>query len=180
VRSRLRNRPRGRSRRSLLASLLSTLAVLTGLVLVPAAPANALVVGGIGTIQSVHTLKCMETDPNHNTIYGRRVQMWDCNGAPWQQWEIFQYPGQPGHTLVNVHTRTCLDIDPGQNHNGAAVYLWHCNRTTQQNWKPYGPNPFYQISSHLPTWRCLDAWDNYNGAPVRIWDCSGQSQQKWF
>jgi Ricin-type beta-trefoil lectin domain-like len=168
-----------------MASVLSALAVLTALVVVPAAPASAFPAPGYwGSIVNARSNKCLEVDPTRGIYNGMRVQIWDCNSGSWQKWMPFWFQDWSGGTHYgyrNQFSGTCLDVDPNRNYNGTAVYLWDCNRSVQQGWNAYAPSGAFEVvKTDLPGNRCLDAWDTYNGAAVKIWDCNYQYQQMWF
>ncbi|WP_428993594.1 ricin-type beta-trefoil lectin domain protein [Microcystis aeruginosa] len=60
---------------------------------------------------------------------GSRVQVWDCNGQPQQQWSF------SGNALVNAGGK-CLDIHaPDMRNNGSRVQVWDCNGQPQQQWR---------------------------------------------
>ena len=73
--------------------------------------------------------KCLDVHVPDMRNNGGRVQVWDCNGAPQQQWSL------RGNTLVNVGGK-CLDVHaPDMRNNGGRVQVWDCNGAPQQQWR---------------------------------------------
>src|SRR5450755_1519896 len=66
-------------------------------------------------------------DNGPSTANGTKIQMWDCNGGPSQQWTI-----EPDGTLW-IYGK-CMDITGGGTGNGTLVELWDCNGGTNQQW----------------------------------------------
>jgi hypothetical protein len=73
--------------------------------------------------------KCLDVDAPQMRNNGGKVQVWDCNGQPQQQWSF------RGNALVNGGGK-CLDVDaPQMRNNGGKVQVWDCNGQSQQQWR---------------------------------------------
>ncbi|AOC52591.1 putative secreted hydrolase [Microcystis aeruginosa NIES-2481] len=73
--------------------------------------------------------KCLDIHAPDMRNNGSRVQVWDCNGQPQQQWSF------SGNALVNAGGK-CLDIHaPDMRNNGSRVQVWDCNGQPQQQWR---------------------------------------------
>ncbi|TCO46530.1 lectin [Actinocrispum wychmicini] len=70
----------------------------------------------------------------------------------------------------------CLDGDPSQSGNGAAVRLWDCNSSAAQQWTLASDGTVRALG------RCLDvsASKRDNGTKVQLWDCNGTGAQQWW
>ena len=71
---------------------------------------------------------CLDVHAPDMRNNGGRVQVWQCNGEPQQQWSL------RGNALVNAGGM-CLDVHaPDMRNNGGRVQVWQCNREPQQQW----------------------------------------------
>ncbi len=82
--------------------------------------------------------KCLDLQFNINRN-GSMVWLSDCNGTDAQKWQIFPWnDGSGTWGIQNIQRGVgsrCLDIKDAQfNTNGTPTQLWHCSRTTQQQW----------------------------------------------
>jgi hypothetical protein len=67
---------------------------------------------------------------------GTKVQLWDCNGQPQQQWILRPFDGY--YQIVNNKWPSkCLNADnsAGQYPAGARVQLWDCDWTANMAWR---------------------------------------------
>lgn len=62
-----------------------------------------------------------------STASGAKLQLWDCNGTPAQDWR------QVGNTLVNPASDKCVDSPGGGTANGARLQIWTCNGSPAQS-----------------------------------------------
>ncbi|GHJ42722.1 hypothetical protein Cs7R123_00640 [Catellatospora sp. TT07R-123] len=76
--------------------------------------------------------RCLDV-PGAATGNGTPLQIWDCNGAPNQQWLR-----RPDGTLVNPRTGRCLDSPGGATGNGTRLQIWDCNGSAAQRVTPTG------------------------------------------
>jgi formate-dependent nitrite reductase cytochrome c552 subunit len=101
---------------------------------------------------------------------GGKVQVWQCNGQPQQQWSL------NGNALVNAGGM-CLDVhQPDMRNNGGKVQVWQCNGQPQQQWSLNG-NALVNAGG-----MCLDVHQpdmRNNGGKVQVWQCNEQPQQQW-
>ncbi|MFE0461780.1 GH92 family glycosyl hydrolase [Kitasatospora sp. NPDC058965] len=128
----------------------------------PAAPATGPVPGPGG--------KCLD-DNGGSAADGNRIQLWDCNGTPAQQWTV-----SPDGTLRVLGK--CLDVNQGGTAAGSLVQLYGCNGTGAQQWWPKSDGTLV----NTPSGRCLDVpyGDTGDGAhQLQIWDCNGGTNQQW-
>jgi len=123
-----------------------------------------------GRVINLGGKKCLDIHAPDIRRNGGKVQMWDCNGQPQQQWTL------KGNALKNSAGK-CLDIHaPDIRRNGGKVQIWDCNGQPQQQWTLKG-NALKNSAG-----KCLDihAPDmRRNGGKVQIWDCNRQPQQQW-
>ncbi|WP_106401704.1 RICIN domain-containing protein [Actinocorallia populi] len=102
---------------------------------------------------------------------GTKIQTWECNGTPAQQWEW------RSGIMVNPQSGKCLDVAAAGTANGTAVQLHTCNGSSAQRWEQVGEFGMRNPASG----RCLDipAADFRNGNGVQIYDCNGTVAQRW-
>jgi hypothetical protein len=113
--------------------------------------------------------KCMDVDTNTSTN-GNRVQLWDCNGVPGQQWT------RMGDGTVRAFGK-CLDIVGNGTANFSQVELWDCNGVGGQQWVVQADGSLLNPQSG----RCLDdpQANTANGTKLQIYDCNGLFTQTW-
>ncbi|GAB7045347.1 glycoside hydrolase family 27 protein [Catenuloplanes indicus] len=120
-----------------------------------------------GGLASAASGRCLDV-PNSNTANGTQPVIWDCNGAPNQNWTV---TGQSLQALGK-----CLDAPIGAT-AGAKAQLWDCNGGTNQQWTFQANGTIRGNQSGL----CLDVNDNQtaNGTLVLLWTCTGAANQVW-
>jgi hypothetical protein len=154
---------RHRRRMGAVALAVMVASMVTGLAL--ASPALADVSGNITGPGG----KCIDITAGA-TWNGARLQLWTCNGEPWQEW-IAQDDG-----TIHSGTGKCMDVSGGGTADGTAVQSWDCNGTGAQQWVRMDGILFNPQSG-----KCLDATGggSADGTPLQIWDCNGTWAQHW-
>jgi hypothetical protein len=126
-----------------------------------------------GAIKGI-AAKCLDVDTpgNVDVQNGRRVQIWDCNGMPQQQW-IAAADG-----TLRVLGR-CLDDYAAGSADGNPLVLWTCNGTAWQGWHRDADGTV--INTDPAVGKYLD--DKYagtnNGNPVWLYEHTGTAAQIW-
>src|ERR1039457_5617927 len=112
--------------------------------------------------------KCVD-DNAQSTANGTKIQMWDCNSGPNQQWTI-----EPDGT-IQVYGK-CMDITGANYGNGTLIELWDCNAGANQQWKAQNGTLVNPASG-----KCLDdpGSNTANGTQLDLWTCNGGSNQQW-
>ncbi len=133
---------------------------------------------------------CLDVDITEGGRLGNKVQVWDCNNSPQQDWSVFEIsPGSHVFELVNVKYWMCLDADSNMlPRNGTRVQLWGCNGEPQQHWRM----PLWQGNAPWIPWHqllvdpypgtVLDADNRFglaNGSSVQVWQGLGGQNQTW-
>ncbi len=120
-------------------------------------------------LRSAFNGRCVDI-PGANPVDGARLQMYDCNGTPAQQWTA----GGDG-TLRAMGK--CMDPAGGALANGTPIQLVTCNGNPVQRFTLSGAGDLVNVSAG----RCVDIKDrnSANGAQLQLWDCSGGANQKW-
>lgn len=98
------------------------------------------------------------------------VQLWTCNGAPVQQWNL--------ETDGSIRAMgRCLDVPGGRTGNGTPLWVYDCNGSVFQQWQARADGTLYNPNSG----RCLDAPGGQvaNGTRLQIWDCLAGANQQW-
>ena len=117
-------------------------------------------------IQNKDCSKCMDLyGANQNN--GNKIDIWDCNGKPNQQWYWLD-----GSNLIKSNSNKCIDLPGGDTTNGNKLWIWDCNGTPNQNWS-YNKETF-QIQYTADPTKCIDVPGGYtnNGTQLQIWDCN--------
>jgi hypothetical protein len=114
------------------------------------------------------TAKCVD-DNAQSTANGTKIQMWDCNSGPNQQWTI-----EPDGT-IQVYGK-CMDITGANYGNGTLIELWDCNAGANQQWKAQNGTLVNPASG-----KCLDdpGSNTANGTQLDLRTCNGGSNQQW-
>ncbi|WP_042391799.1 ricin-type beta-trefoil lectin domain protein [Streptacidiphilus carbonis] len=115
------------------------------------------------------TGKCVDVDTNGNAN-GNKVQLWDCNRVPGQQWTA------AADGTLRAFGK-CLDVVGDATANYSKVELWDCNGVGGQQWVPRADGSLYNPQSG----RCLDDPSDVtaNGTQLQIYDCNQLSTQVW-
>ena len=140
---------------------------------------SAGIAGSVRTLTNVNTATCLD-DYKLNKASGASVDLWPCNSAVQQQFNIASV-GDGQYTLTNVNSGTCLDDYDFGTANGSTVDLWPCTGAVNQHWSfvpIYGSD--YELvnqSSGL----CLDdpQFNKTSGVLADLWTCDGGANQQW-
>ncbi|SBT37011.1 non-reducing end alpha-L-arabinofuranosidase family hydrolase [Micromonospora auratinigra] len=124
--------------------------------------------GGTGRIVGVQSGRCIDV-PNSTQTNGTRVQLYDCNGQPNQQWTY------TASKQLMVYGSKCLDANAKGTANGTAIIIWDCNGQPNQQWNLNSNGTISGVQSG----RCLDVWGTGNGQQIQLYDCHGQANQQW-
>lgn len=162
-------RPRhsaARRRWRVAAAALAVMVVGTVTGLAPTSPAMAAVPGSITGPGG----KCIDITAGA-TWNGARLQLWTCNGQPWQDWYAFD-----DGTIHSNWDGKCMDVSGGGTAIGTPVQVWDCNGTGAQQWVRMGGVLFNPQSG-----KCLDSTQGgtSDGTPLQIWYCNGTAAQQW-
>merc|ERR1712048_261009 len=121
--------------------------------------------------------KCLNV-VDGNTTNGNRVNVWDCNGQPDQQW-IWKN----GNLVFKKDQSKCLDVPGGNFASGQPMWIWDCDGSDNQRFSygdEIGDGTFSLYSGDGSV--CLDVaggdWTNNN--TIQLWECNGQDQQMWL
>lgn len=163
-----------------LTMLLAGLAALMGV----SSPARAAAIYRV--VMTVNGVDyCLDADNNGTGRNGNKVQVWQCNGLPNQQWELVG-----DQRLQNVWAEQKRKyVHAGYLHRtadggGAAVTLADIQVGPQfwNNLRPGAPAPHPIWSSGNPS-LCLDADSSgggvVNGRKVQLYQCHGGANQLW-
>ena len=92
---------------------------------------------------------------------------------PWLERQ-YQLPGPAADGSVELRALSirCLDVRDFDTSNGAAVQLWDCAGSPNQQWTFTADGALRGFAG-----KCLDA--DPAGPAVRIWDCGGAAHQRW-
>ena len=125
------------------------------------APAGAITAGD-------DSAKCVD-DNAFGTANGNKIQMWDCNSGPNQQWTV------ESNGTLQVYGM-CMDITGANYSNGTNIELWTCNGGANQQWQAVNGTLVNPASG-----KCLDDpnYNTTNGTQLDLWTCNGGTNQQW-
>ncbi len=80
--------------------------------------------------------RCLDADARTVEENGCRLQLWDYQGTPNQQWRLhLVHPDAPAYVLVNRASGKCLDAVAGsEDRDGCPVQLWDYLAGANQRW----------------------------------------------
>jgi len=83
--------------------------------------------------------------------------------------------------IQSVNSSLYLDADPGQQGNGARVYMWEFNGSPWQKWrlKDAGDGLYFIQSVNSSLYLDADPGQQGNGARIYRWEFNGSPWQKW-
>ncbi|HEX6526169.1 MAG TPA: ricin-type beta-trefoil lectin domain protein [Streptosporangiaceae bacterium] len=112
--------------------------------------------------------KCVD-DNAQSTANGTKIQMWDCNGGPNQNWTV------ASDGTLQVFGK-CMDITGANFNNGTNIELWDCNGGANQQWHATNGELVNPASG-----KCLDdpSSNTANGTQLDLWTCGGGTNQQW-
>ncbi len=114
--------------------------------------------------------KCLNI-VNNGTANGAKIQLWSCNGAANEQWEIAGGDGE----LYNPVSGKCLEDPSSSKNNGTQLDIWSCNGGAWQAWLLPG-SPFESAVAG----KCINdsGSSSANGAAIVSYTCNGASNEK--
>jgi len=125
--------------------------------------------------------RCLDVAGN-STATGAKLQLWDCNGAGGQNWEMW-YEG----VLRNPQSAKCIDSPGGSTANGARMQLWDCNLGAGAQAFQIGfnknngaPRPVNIIG---PGSKCVDIEADDVGANLmaaQLWSCLAGASDQYY
>lgn len=140
---------------------------------------SAGIAGSARTLTNANTSTCLD-DYQWNKASGASVDLWPCNGAAVQQFNIASV-GDGQYTLTNANSGTCVDDYNFGTANGSTVDLWPCTGAANQNWSfiPIGGSNYELVNQSSGL--CLDDphWSKTSGVLTDLWTCNGGANQQW-
>ena len=96
--------------------------------------------------------------------------MWDCNGAPAQQWQF----ASDGTIRIKG---LCLDVANANFSDGTPIQIAWCNGNAAQKFALNGAHDLVNTVVGM----CVDiaGADRNSGAALQLLHCSGNPAQKW-
>lgn len=111
---------------------------------------------------------------------GTPLEIWDCNGAAWQQWKfVLDNNGDYRGTIQSLGL--CMDVAGANTADGTTVQLADCNGSPAQVWT-LNTTTGGDLVSILDQTKCVQAVDagTANGTRLQMFPCNGRPDQKWF
>jgi len=103
--------------------------------------------------------KVLDAHSNDVGKNGCRVQLWEWNNLPHQQWKL-ESVGDDFYKIVNQASGLVLDAHSNDvNKNGCRVQLWEYKTEMQQQWKLVKVGDYYKIINRA-SGKVLDAHSN--------------------
>jgi ricin-type beta-trefoil lectin protein/Big-like domain-containing protein len=127
-----------------------------------------------GTIRLTKMGLCLD-DRNNSTRNGAVVQVWQCNGAANQKWQVWS-----DGTIR--HNGLCLDAENHGTANGTKVQLWACTGAANQQWDTRSFRIHYDnpAAVNAAVGKVLDdTGHGGNGTQQQIWTSTGGTNQIW-
>ncbi len=133
---------------------------------------------GDGTIRyTADTSKCIDLD-NGNAVSGRKIQIWDCNGAQPQQWQL----DAAGSLKYSANNGMCAVLKDNKTDSGTPVVLDTCRDSSRWTLLPQaGSTPDGTIHLVADRTKCLDlnSGNTSRGTLLWLYNCNGDNAQKW-
>jgi len=131
-------------------------------------PAHAAVLSVGSPNSSFGGTVCADVESGSLTPF-TKIQAWDCNAAPNQQYEF------NGFTIYAVGAQRCVDVYYAGTAAGTKVESYPCNGSVAQQWYYYDGELYNPHSG-----KCLDATTGVNGVQLVINPCVlGTPSQTW-
>lgn len=136
-------------------------------------------VGNFSTLVNQNSNKCVDVQMP-NTDDGANVDLYTCNGGPWQSWQLVDL-GNGYYNIVSEHSGKCLDVSGKSTADGGNVIQWACNGGTNQQWKKTTTTaPWFSLASRnsgkvLDVSNCGTA-DTTN---IQQWSWLNNACQQW-
>ena len=114
--------------------------------------------------------KCLSTSAN-STANGAKLQLYACNGASSELWEITGVYGE----LYSPASGRCVNDPNSSKTNGTQLVIWTCSDAATQNWLLPG-GPFESAVAG----KCINDAGNStaNGAAIVSYTCNGAGNEK--
>nr|WP_190198653.1 RICIN domain-containing protein [Streptomyces djakartensis] len=119
--------------------------------------------------------KCLDAQGG-GTTSGTPVQIYTCNNASGQQWQLREASGD-SYNLVNYKSDKCLDVENSNPANGTKIQIWTCNDSKAQQWK-FDLRAVSELRN-VATDKCLDLNKFDNSHDAWLWGCNGTNPQKF-
>ena len=147
-----------------------------------AEPWNALPADGASyVVASVRAPALCLDNTGWSTADGTTAELWDCNGAPVQDWTMHAQ-GNGFFSLQNAQTGLCVDNTGGSTTPGNPVTLWGCANNANQSWQflDHGDGSFTLANQSSGLLRLDDpAGSTTHGAALQVWTDNGLTPQEW-
>ncbi len=117
-----------------------------------------------------------------STENNTRAELWDCNGAPVQNW-IVHAKGSGWFTVQNQQTGLCVDNTGGNTMAGNLVTLWGCANNANQTWQFIDlGNGRYKLRNQACGSLMLDdpAGSTTHGTQLGVWTDNRLAAQQWL
>ncbi|GII56440.1 hypothetical protein Pth03_48290 [Planotetraspora thailandica] len=113
--------------------------------------------------------RCIDVQ-NGQAVPGTPLQIWDCGGAPQQNWD-FRADG----TVRSLGM--CMQMAGGSTADGTPITLGTCNGSPAQRFTLNASHDLVNVNAD----KCVDVRDQStaNGVRLQLWTCGGTSNQKW-
>ncbi|WP_432164271.1 ricin-type beta-trefoil lectin domain protein [Streptomyces tendae] len=134
----------------------------------PASPAKSPGPTAVVKLRSQSSGRCIDVLDGKRTN-GTPLQIWNCEGQAWQQWEIW-----PDGTMRTMGK--CMTLLGGHD-NATPIALYDCNGNATQQFRVNAANDLVNPYAD----KCVDVKDQRttNGTRLQLWTCNGQANQKW-
>ncbi|WP_201314980.1 RICIN domain-containing protein [Dyella sp. EPa41] len=137
--------------------------------------------GSTHVFQSVQAPALCLDNTAWSTANNTSAELWDCNGAPVQNWTVHA-KGGGWFSIQNQQTGLCVDNTGGSTSPGNLVSLWGCANNANQNWMFMDlGNGTYKLMNQASGSLMLDdpAGSTTHGTQLQIWTDNGLAPQQW-
>ena len=113
---------------------------------------------------------------------GTNVQIWYSNVSNSQKFNLTYNPDDDTYTLVNLFSKTPLDVTGAMAKNGINVEVWAKNSSCAQKWKISSlGSGYYRLASACNAGYSLDinGASSRSGTNVQVWNNNNTKAQKW-
>jgi len=138
--------------------------------------------GSTHVFQSVQAPSLCLDNTGWSTANNTSAELWDCNGAPVQNWTVHA-KGGGWFSIQNQQTSLCVDNTGGSTAPGNLVTLWGCANNANQNWQFMDlGNGSYKLMNQASGSLMLDdpAGSTTHGTQLQIWTDNGLAPQQWI
>ena len=123
--------------------------------------------------------KCMDVQ-QPNTSAGANVDLYGCNGNPWQSWQLIDL-GNGYTSLYSENSGMCLDVSGSSTANGGNVVQNTCGSSTSQQWQVTTTTaPYFRLTSRH-SGKVVDVTNcgTADGTNIQQWDWLNNACQQW-